>query len=133
MISTEHAAILDQLYTKKINETEQRLSSNKQFVSNRPEEVDLPDAEMGQVCLRFAPEPSSYLHIGHSKAALMNQYFAQWYNEKVIVRFDDTNPAKESNEFVDNLLIDIKTLGISYEKVTYTSDYFQQLIKWRKS
>ncbi|KAJ0471579.1 putative glutamate--tRNA ligase [Helianthus annuus] len=115
MISTEHAAILDQLYTKKTSETEQRLSSNKQIVSNRPE-VDLPDAEMGKVCLRFAPEPSGYLHIGHSKAALMNQYFDQRYNGKVIVRFDDTNPAKESNEFVDNLLIDIKTLGISYEK-----------------
>ncbi|KAJ0453703.1 putative glutamate--tRNA ligase [Helianthus annuus] len=115
MISTEHAAILDQLYTKKTSETEQRLSSNKQIVSNRPE-VDLPDAEMGKVCLRFAPEPSGYLHIGHSKAALMNQYFDQQYNGKVIMRFDDTNPAKESNEFVDNLLIDIKTLGISYEK-----------------
>ncbi|KAJ0471569.1 putative glutamate--tRNA ligase [Helianthus annuus] len=98
MISTEHAAILDQLYTKKTSETEQRLSSNKQIVSNRPE-VDLPDAEMGKVCLRFAPEPSGYLHIGHSKAALMNQYFDQRYNGKVIVRFDDTNPAKESNEF----------------------------------
>ncbi|MFS7895164.1 putative glutamate--tRNA ligase [Helianthus anomalus] len=84
---------------------------------------------MEKVCLRFAPKPSSYLHIGHSKAALMKQYFAQRYNGNVIVRFDDTNHAKERNLFVDNLLIDIKTLGISYEKVTYTSDYFQQLIE----
>ncbi|KAK1430084.1 hypothetical protein QVD17_12587 [Tagetes erecta] len=137
MISTEHAAVLDELtapYSKKkdsapvkTKETEQGLSSNKQTVSSRPE-VDLPDAEMGKVCLRFAPEPSGYLHIGHSKAALMNQYFAQRYNGKVIVRFDDTNPAKESNEFVDNLLVDIKTLGINYENVTYTSDYFPQLM-----
>lgn len=92
-------------------------------------EVDLPDAEIGKVKLRFAPEPSGYLHIGHSKAALLNQYFAQRYQGEVIVRFDDTNPAKESNEFVDNLLKDIETLGIKYETVTYTSDYFPQLME----
>lgn len=92
-------------------------------------EVDLPDAEVGNVRLRFAPEPSGYLHIGHSKAALMNQYFAQRYQGQLIVRFDDTNPAKESNEFVENLLKDIETLGIKYDSVTYTSDYFPQLME----
>ncbi|KAM5560835.1 hypothetical protein ABKV19_021804 [Rosa sericea] len=92
-------------------------------------EVDLPEAEVGKVKLRFAPEPSGYLHIGHSKAALLNQYFAQRYQGQVIVRFDDTNPAKESNEFVDNLLKDIETLGIKYETVTYTSDYFPELME----
>ncbi|KAK0596980.1 hypothetical protein LWI29_020668 [Acer saccharum] len=98
--------------------------------SSRPcFEVDLPDAEIGKVRLRFAPEPSGYLHIGHSKAALLNQYFAQRYQGQLIVRFDDTNPAKESNEFVDNLLKDIETLGIKYEAVTYTSDYFPDLME----
>lgn len=96
-------------------------------------EVDLPDAEMGKVCLRFAPEPSGYLHIGHSKAALLNKYFAERYQGQLIVRFDDTNPAKESNEFVDNLLKDIETLGIKYDKVTYTSDYFPHLMKMAES
>ncbi|KAK0598848.1 hypothetical protein LWI29_038560 [Acer saccharum] len=98
--------------------------------SSRPcFEVDLPDAEIGKVRFRFAPEPSGYLHIGHSKAALLNQYFAQHYQGQLIVRFDDTNPAKESNEFVDNLLKDIETLGIKYEAVTYTSDYFPDLME----
>lgn len=92
-------------------------------------EVDLPEAEVGNVRLRFAPEPSGYLHIGHSKAALLNQYFAQRYQGQVIVRFDDTNPAKESNEFVESLLKDIETLGIKYETVTYTSDYFPKLME----
>jgi glutamyl-tRNA synthetase len=92
-------------------------------------EVDLPDAEVGKVRLRFAPEPSGYLHIGHSKAALLNRYFAQRYQGQLIVRFDDTNPAKESNEFVENLLKDIETLGIKYNAVTYTSDYFPQLME----
>ncbi|VYS48428.1 unnamed protein product [Arabidopsis thaliana] len=84
-------------------------------------EVELPEAEIGKVRLRFAPEPSGYLHIGHAKAALLNKYFAE--------RFDDTNPAKESNEFMDNLVKDIGTLGIKYEKMTYTSDYFPELMQ----
>ncbi|GFY99681.1 glutamyl/glutaminyl-tRNA synthetase, class Ic [Actinidia rufa] len=104
--------------------------SDKGKGGSRPTfEVDLPGAEVGNVRLRFAPEPSGYLHIGHSKAALLNQYFAQRYKGQVIVRFDDTNPAKESNEFVDNLLKDIETLGIKYETVTYTSDYFPKLME----
>ncbi|XP_008237432.1 PREDICTED: glutamate--tRNA ligase, cytoplasmic-like [Prunus mume] len=104
--------------------------SEKGKAGSRPTfEVDLPEAEVGKVRLRFAPEPSGFLHIGHSKAALLNQYFAQRYQGQLIVRFDDTNPAKESNEFVDNLLKDIETLGIKYETVTYTSDYFPQLME----
>nr|GMC93500.1 glutamate--tRNA ligase, cytoplasmic-like [Ipomoea batatas]GMC97200.1 glutamate--tRNA ligase, cytoplasmic-like [Ipomoea batatas] len=92
-------------------------------------EVDLPDAEVGKVRVRFAPEPSGFLHIGHSKAALLNQYFADRYKGEVILRFDDTNPDKESNEFVDNLMKDVETLGIKYKAVTYTSDYFPQLME----
>ncbi|XP_009129934.1 glutamate--tRNA ligase, cytoplasmic [Brassica rapa] len=91
-------------------------------------EVDLPGAELGKVKLRFAPEPSGYLHIGHAKAALLNKYFAERYQGEVIIRFDDTNPAKESNEFVENLVKDIGTLGIKYDRVTYTSDYFPDLM-----
>ncbi|KAL6520344.1 hypothetical protein OROMI_032524 [Orobanche minor] len=92
-------------------------------------EFDLPYAEIGKVKLRFAPEPSGYLHIGHCKAALLNQYFADKYKGQLIIRFDDTNPAKESSDFVDNLLKDIQTLGIKYSDVTYTSDYFPQLME----
>ncbi|XP_059313402.1 glutamate--tRNA ligase, cytoplasmic [Lycium ferocissimum] len=105
-------------------------ATDKEKAGNKPTfEVDLPEAEVGKVKLRFAPEPSGYLHIGHSKAALLNQYFAERYKGEVIIRFDDTNPDKESNEFVDNLLKDIKTLGIKYRTVTYTSDYFPQLME----
>lgn len=83
--------------------------------------------------LRFAPEPSGFLHIGHSKAALLNKYFAERYGGIVIVRFDDTNPAKESSVFVDSFLIDMDTLGVKYETVTYTSDYFPQLMEMAES
>lgn len=71
---------------------------------------------------------SGYLHIGHAKAALLNDYFAhQAFDGKMIVRFDDTNPSKEKQEFEDAIIYDLHLMGIRTDQVTHTSDYFQQL------
>jgi len=89
----------------------------------------LPGVEMGNVCTRFPPEPSGYLHIGHAKAALLNDFLARNFKGKLIVRFDDTNPDKEKTEFEENILRDLELLGIHPDKVEYTSDYFDKLLE----
>ena len=86
----------------------------------------LKGAEKGKVVTRFPPEPSGYLHIGHVKAAMLNYHYAKMYEGKMILRFDDTNPMNEKIEFVENICRDLATLEIIPDRVTYTSDYFDQ-------
>ncbi|KAJ6618809.1 tRNA synthetases class I, catalytic domain-containing protein [Mycena sp. CBHHK59/15] len=77
-----------------------------------------PNATQGNVVTRFPPEPSGYLHIGQTKAVMLNRYFAEMYNGKFLIRFDDTNPSKEKTDFEDTILEDLPS---------HTSDYFEQL------
>ncbi|SMQ53353.1 unnamed protein product [Zymoseptoria tritici ST99CH_3D7] len=92
-------------------------------------DIGLQDTEKG-VVTRFPPEPSGYLHIGHAKAALLNDYFAhKKYKGTMILRFDDTNPSKEKQEFQDSILKDCELLGVKPDRITYTSDYFEDLHK----
>lgn len=92
--------------------------------------IDLEGAEMGKVVTRFPPEPSGYLHIGHAKAAMLNQYFAQIYKGKMIVRFDDTNPSKEKCEFEESIIEDLALLGVKGDIMSHTSDFFPQIEKY---
>ncbi|TKA71493.1 hypothetical protein B0A49_05606 [Cryomyces minteri] len=90
-------------------------------------DIGLQDAGDG-VVTRFPPEPSGYLHIGHAKAALLNDYFAHTkYKGTLILRFDDTNPLKEKQEFQDSIIEDLALMGIKADMKTHTSDYFQEL------
>ncbi|KAN0077172.1 tRNA synthetases class I (E and Q), catalytic domain containing protein [Tylopilus felleus] len=89
--------------------------------------LGLQNAKEGEVVTRFPPEPSGYLHIGHAKAAVLNQYFAQMYKGKMIVRFDDTNPTKERTEFERTILEDLELMDIKGDTISHTSDYFDQI------
>ncbi|CAI9729936.1 glutamate proline--tRNA ligase-like [Octopus vulgaris] len=90
--------------------------------------VDLPNAKKGEVVVRFPPEASGYLHVGHAKAALLNQYYQKLFEGRLILRFDDTNPAKESDVFEQVILKDVELLGIKYDVLSYTSDHFDVLL-----
>lgn len=79
---------------------------------------------------RFPPEPNGYLHIGHAKAIGLNFGLGQKYNAPVNLRFDDTNPEKEEEEYVKAIKEDVLWLGFSWDKVTFSSDNFQQLYDW---
>ena len=86
--------------------------------------------DLSKLRFRFPPEPNGYLHIGHTKAICINFGLGQKYNAPVNLRFDDTNPAKEEQEFVDSIKADIDWLGFQYDQELYTSDYFEQLYNW---
>jgi glutaminyl-tRNA synthetase len=79
---------------------------------------------------RFPPEPNGYLHIGHTKAIGISFGLGERYNAPVNLRFDDTNPAKEEQEYVDAIKRDIEWLGYQWAKECYSSDYFQELYDW---
>ena len=79
---------------------------------------------------RFPPEPNGYLHIGHTKAIGISFGLGEKYNAPVNLRFDDTNPAKEEQEYVDAIKEDIAWLGYKWDKELFSSDYFQQLYDW---
>ncbi|MEC3906262.1 glutamine--tRNA ligase/YqeY domain fusion protein [Tamlana sp. 2201CG12-4] len=79
---------------------------------------------------RFPPEPNGYLHIGHTKAIGISFGLGEYYNAPVNLRFDDTNPAKEEQEYVDAIKKDVAWLGYQWDKALFSSDYFQQLYDW---
>ena len=79
---------------------------------------------------RFPPEPNGYLHIGHAKAFCLNFGLGDRYNAPVNLRFDDTNPSKEEQEYVDAIKYDLKWMGLDWAEECYSSDYFQQLYDW---
>ena len=84
----------------------------------------------GRVHTRFPPEPNGYLQIGHAKAVCLNFGIAEEFGGKCNLRFDDTNPEKESQEFVNAIKTDIRWLGFDWDKECYASDYFEQLYTW---
>ena len=115
------------MYTLYLMEEEKKpLNFIEQIIENDIEHGLAKD----KLRFRFPPEPNGYLHVGHTKAICINFGLGEKYNAPVNLRFDDTNPEKEEQEFVDAIKKDIEWLGFTYEKECYASDYFQQLYDW---
>ena len=85
---------------------------------------DLDSGKVNEIVTRFPPEPNAYLHIGHARAMVTNFELANCFNGYTNLRFDDTNPTKEDNEFVEAIIKDIKWLGYNPKNIYYGSDYF---------
>src|SRR5256886_15334132 len=92
---------------------------------------DLESRRYTQVVTRFPPEPNGYLHIGHAKAICLDFGIAQEFGGRCHLRFDDTNPTKESQEYVDSIIDTVRWLGFDWGKhLYYAIDYFEQLYEW---
>ena len=105
------------------SETEQ--SSN--FIRNIIDQDIADNKNNGKVATRFPPEPNGYLHIGHAKSICLNFGIAKDYNGQCNLRFDDTNPEKESQEYIDAIKKDVQWLGFNWSELRHASDYFEKL------
>lgn len=111
------------------------MSEHEKKPSHFIRDIIIEDLKAGKndkrVHTRFPPEPNGYLHIGHAKSILLNYGLAKEFGGKFNLRFDDTNPIKEEQEYVDAIMEDIKWLGADWEdRLFFASDYFDQLYEW---
>lgn len=110
--------------------TEETVSKPSNFIRDIIDE-DLKSGKHTKIITRFPPEPNGYLHVGHAKSICLNYGIARDYNGEFHLRFDDTNPTKEEQEYIDSIKEDLKWLGCEWgEHEYYASNYFQQLYEW---
>ncbi len=96
-------------------------------------QADLDAKKYRQIVTRFPPEPNGYLHIGHAKSIALNFGIAQEFSGRCHLRFDDTNPTKEEQEYIDSIQADVRWLGYDWgTNLFYASDYFERLYEWAK-
>src|SRR5215510_13761482 len=93
--------------------------------------ADLASRKYKEILTRFPPEPNGYLHIGHAKSIALNFGIAQEFGGRCNLRFDDTNPTKEEQEYIDSIQADVSWLGFKWAgEPLYASDYFERLYEW---
>ncbi len=110
-----------------MEENREMTDSSRNFIEQEIDR-DLAEGVYDHVKTRFPPEPNGYLHIGHAKSILLNYGLAQKYGGEFNLRFDDTNPTKEKEEFVQSIIEDVKWLGADFEeRLFFASNYFQQM------
>src|SRR5436305_13361335 len=97
-------------------------------------EEDLREGRLTTVVTRFPPEPNGYLHIGHAKSITLNFGVADEFGGHCNLRFDDTNPVKEEQEYIDSIQADVRWLGFEWgDNLFFASDYFEQLYTWAEA
>lgn len=110
-----------------MEENREVMEGSRNFIEQEIDK-DLAEGVYSHVQTRFPPEPNGYLHIGHAKSILLNDGLAKKYGGKFNMRFDDTNPTKEKEEYVQSILEDVRWLGADFEdRLFFASDYFQQM------
>jgi glutaminyl-tRNA synthetase len=114
----------------KVNKTMSTEEKSLNFIEQIIEEDLKNGLSSDKLRFRFPPEPNGYLHVGHASAICLNFGLGIDYNAPVNLRFDDTNPSKEEQEYVDAIKRDVEWLGFKWDKECYASDYFQQLYDW---
>src|SRR6201994_1352133 len=93
--------------------------------------ADLASGKYKEIVTRFPPEPNGYLHIGHAKSIALNFGIAQEFSGRCHLRFDDTNPTREEQEYIDSIQADVRWLGYDWgANLFYASDYFDRLYAW---
>ncbi len=113
------------------NPPEEKPGKSLHFIEQIIEEDIKNKKNDGRVLTRFPPEPNGYLHIGHAKSICLNFGLGQKYGGKTNLRFDDTNPTKEEQEYVDSIMDNVRWLGFDWEdRLFFASDYFDQLYEW---
>jgi Glutamyl- and glutaminyl-tRNA synthetases len=90
----------------------------------------IKQGQITEIVTRFPPEPNGYLHIGHAKSICLNFGLAAEFGGRCNLRFDDTNPEKESQEYIDAITTDVRWLGFEWDQICHTADYFEQLFEW---
>ena len=90
----------------------------------------IKQGQISEIVTRFPPEPNGYLHVGHAKSICLNFGLAEEFGGRCHLRFDDTNPEKESQEYIDAIENDVRWLGFEWSKLCHTADYFEQLFDW---
>jgi glutaminyl-tRNA synthetase len=113
------------------NPPEEKPGKSLHFIEQIIEEDLKNKKNDGRVLTRFPPEPNGYLHIGHAKSICLNFGLGKNYGGKTNLRFDDTNPTKEEQEYVDSIMDNVHWLGFDWEdRLFFASDYFDQLYEW---
>ena len=106
------------------------MKESKNFIENIIDEDLTSGLDQSLLKFRFPPEPNGFLHIGHVKAICLNFSLAKKYKAPVVLRFDDTNPVKEEQQYIDAIKNDISWLGFKWDEERFASDYFEQLYNW---